>query len=100
VTALRTDVAYTARNQAASQTNSSNLAGTTIVGAISYTYYPQGRMTLETYNTGGSTVDTYTYTYDLADCLTSQRIDGTSATFGYDKVNQLTFDGTTGSTYS
>ncbi len=100
VTVLRTDFSYTARNQVASQTNSSNLAGTTIVGAISYTYDPQGRMTLETYNTGGSTVDTYTYTYDLADRLSSQQIDGTLATFGYDNANQLTYDGTTGATYS
>jgi hypothetical protein len=51
---LRFDTAYTARNQVASLTRYSNLAGTTQVGLSSFTYDAAERLTLLKHVNGSS----------------------------------------------
>lgn len=93
-TQLRIDFTYTARDQLATETRYSDLAGTALVGPSLYTYDAQGRTTDIVHEDNTSTpIASYTYTYDQADRLTSQVINGVTTTFAYDSKNELTADG-------
>ncbi|MBI1918574.1 MAG: hypothetical protein HYS12_28100 [Planctomycetes bacterium] len=43
----------------------------------------------------GGILGNYTYSYDLASRVTAETIDGTTTSFGYDTVDQLTSAGAT-----
>ncbi len=58
------------------------------------------RLTNITHEDANSNVlENFTYTYDLADRLTSQTINGTTTSYSYDVTNELTNDGTNAYTY-
>jgi RHS repeat-associated protein len=93
-TPLRMDLTYTPRNQIATETRYSNLAGTTVVSSTTYTYDPATRLTsLQHRNSGGSLLANYTYTYDQSSRLTAEQLNGTSTNYGYDNANELTSAG-------
>jgi RHS repeat-associated protein len=95
-TPLRLDMTYTARDQLASETRYSNLAGTVTVGYSTYGYDPVGRVTgIQHQDGSGNTLANYTYAYDLASRLASKTENGTSTTYGYDATNELTSAGST-----
>jgi YD repeat-containing protein len=72
-TPLRIDLTYTARNQIATETRYSDLAGSTVVGSSTFTYDALGRETnLQHYNSSAIMAN-YTYTFDLASRLTSEQ---------------------------
>src|SRR5262249_48391645 len=99
-TPLRFDLTYTERNQVATITRFSDLAGTGKVGESDYTYDSVGRVQNLQHKNGSNTVlENYTYTYDLASRVTSELLNGGAPTsYSYDNTNQLTNDGT--KTYS
>jgi RHS repeat-associated protein len=98
-TPLRIDLGYTVRDQIASETRYSDLAGTQLVGSSSYSYDGAERLThLQHLNGSSSNLANYTYTYDLASRVTSETLNGTTTSYSYDSTNQLTNDSTT--TYS
>jgi RHS repeat-associated protein len=92
---------WTARGQLASVTRYSDAAGTQQVGVSSYTYDPQGHMlSINHVGTGGTSLASYSYKYDLANRLTSESDNGgASIVYSYDKANQLLGDGTHTYTY-
>jgi RHS repeat-associated protein len=100
-TPLRFDLGYTARNQVATLTRYSDLAGTTKVGESDYTYDAAGRLqNLQHKNGSGTLLANYTYTYDLASRVTSETFNGAApTTYVYDNTNQLTNDGTKAYSY-
>jgi RHS repeat-associated protein len=96
ITALRFDLAYTARNQVGTLTRYSDLAGTTKVGESDYTYDNAARLTnLQIKDGSGGIIGNYTYTYDVASRVSSESIDGTTTSFSYDAINELTSAGST-----
>ena len=99
-TPVRVDIGYTPRDQISSITRSSNTQGTQHVGSTAYTYDPDMRLTNITHEDANSNVlENFTYTYDLADRLTSQTINGTTTSYSYDVTNELTNDGANAYTY-
>ena len=93
-TAVRFDLGYTLRNQVATLTRYSNLAGTTKIGESDSSYDATGRLqTLQAKNGSGTTLENFTYTYDLASRVTSQQLNGATTSYQYDATNQLTSDG-------
>jgi RHS repeat-associated protein len=98
-TPLRIDQTFTARNQLATQTRCSDLAGTQTIGSSAYTYDNAGRLTnLQHSNASNTILANYTYTYDLANRLTAEQLNGTTTSYSYDAVNELTND--TANSYS
>jgi RHS repeat-associated protein len=98
-TPLRMDLGYTVRDQIASETRYSDLAGTQLVGSSAYSYDGAERLThLQHLNGSSSNLANYTYTYDLASRVTSETLNGTTTSYSYDATDQLTNDTTT--TYS
>jgi len=92
---LRVDLTYTARNQIAGITRYSDLAGTQTVAYSAYTYDAAERLTnIKHQNASGGMLANYTYTYDQASRLTSQVVNGSTSSYGYDATNELTRDGT------
>jgi RHS repeat-associated protein len=61
-------------------------------------YDARGRQTSVIHKTSntGSTISSETYIYDDAGNLTSKTVNGTTTTYGYDNVNQLTSEAKTG----
>ena len=88
---LREDLTYTARDQIATETRYTDLAGTQLAGTSSYVYDADERLTslVQTY-ANGSVLASYVYNYDQASRLTSE-VDNGGATivYGYDNANQL-----------
>jgi YD repeat-containing protein len=100
LTPLRADLTYTDRNQLATVSRYSDLAGSTLVGSTTFTYDASKRLTnLQHRNGGGSLLANFTYTYDLGNRLENEVTNGTTKTFTYDATNQLTNDGTATYTY-
>jgi RHS repeat-associated protein len=98
-TPLRIDLGYTVRDQIASETRYSDLAGTQLVGSSAYSYDGAERLThLQHQNGSSSNIANYTYTHDLASRVTSDTLNGTTTSYSYDSTNQLTNDSTV--TYS
>jgi YD repeat-containing protein len=92
-TPLRLDFTYTARDQRATLTRYSDLAGTQVVGTTAYSYDDVGRTTnILSTNKFGTAVANYTTTYDLASRATTETDDGSTQTYTYDNTNQLTND--------
>jgi RHS repeat-associated protein len=96
---LRLDFTYTARDDLASVSRYSDLAGTTTVAYSAYSYDSMDRITnLQHQNGSGTNLANFTYTYDLASRVTTEMTNGTAKTYAYDAGNELTNDGT--KTYS
>jgi hypothetical protein len=90
-TPLRIDLGYTARNQLSTLTRYSNLGGTQTVGSSAYTYDANQRLTnLQHLNAKSALLANFTYTYDLADRLTVEQLNGTSTTYSYVCKRQAT----------
>ncbi len=91
-TTLREDLTYTARDEIATETRSTNLAGTQVAGTSSYAYDPAMRLTglTQTY-ANGTVLANYAYAYDQASRLTAE-VDngGAPVSYAYDAANQLT----------
>ncbi len=99
-TTVRIDQTYTARDQVATQTRYTDLAGTNVVGTSSYLYDPQGRLTsLQQTYANGSVLASYAYSYDNADRLTSKTDNGTTTSYSYNKNSELTQAGSTSYSY-
>jgi RHS repeat-associated protein len=93
-TPLRIDVTYTAQDQIATETRYSDLAGSNKIGSTTYTYDALGEITnLQHRNGSGTLLANYTYTYDLGSRLTSETLNGTTTSYGYDTANELTSAG-------
>ncbi len=90
-TPLRVDLTYTDRDQLASVTRYSNLAGTTKVGSTLYSYDGNGRMeTLKHRDAVDAIFSNTTYTYDLNGRLQTEKVNSVVTTFIYDTTDQLT----------
>ena len=100
-TPLREDFTYTARDQVASQTRYSDLAGTSEIGYSTFSYDSVGRLTnLQHLNGAGSNLANYTNTYDLASRITAETLNGGAPTsYSYDATNELTNDSDVTYTY-
>jgi RHS repeat-associated protein len=91
---LREDFTYTARDQMASATRYSDVAGTTKVGSTLYTYDASMRVVnLKHRDASDTNRANYTYTYDVADRLTSETRNGTLRSYAYNATDELTGDG-------
>jgi RHS repeat-associated protein len=87
-------------NQISTEIRYSNLAGTTVVSSTSMVYDPAMRLTsLQDRNSGGSFLANYTYAYDAASQATSEQLNGTTTSYGYDAANELTSFGSTNYSY-
>jgi YD repeat-containing protein len=81
---LREDFTYTARDQMASATRYSDVAGATKVGSTLYTYDASMRVVnLKHRNASDTNLANYTYTYDVADRLTGETRNGTLRDYSY-----------------
>jgi RHS repeat-associated protein len=103
VTPLRIDLGYDNRNDLTSLTRYSDLTGTQVVGTTVYSFDDANRVTsIVNKNAGNTTLSYYNYSYDGANRVTSQTWQSGStpgsATYTYDKTNQLLTDST--ATYS
>jgi RHS repeat-associated protein len=99
-TPLRIDLTYTARDQVATETRYSNLAGTATVVYSAFTYDTAMRVVnIQHQNASGGILANFTYTYDLESRLYTETDNGMTVTFSYDTINQLTGDGTRSYTY-
>ena len=79
---MRVDLAYTARDQLASVTRYSDLAGTTKVGTTSMAYDADMRLTTIQFLSATNTVlDTFGYGFDLADRLQTETTNGSTVTY-------------------
>ena len=73
---LRVDMTYDGRSNLATETRYSDLAGTQVVVRSTYVYNGDGEITsLVDVNGSGTTVASYTYTYDVADLVQPGRGD-------------------------
>ena len=100
-TPLREDFTYTTRDQVASQTRYSDLAGTSEIGTSTFSYDSVGRLTnLQHLNGTGSNLASYTNTYDVANRITAETLNGGApTTYSYDAANELTNDSQVTYTY-
>jgi RHS repeat-associated protein len=100
-TPLRVDFAYSNRNELTTITRYSDLGGTQVVGTSVYTLDGAGRLTnLAHKNGSGTSLDNFTYTYDVANRVLGEQRNGTpDATYTYDLMNQLTADGSNSYSY-
>jgi YD repeat-containing protein len=90
----RFDLTYTSRNEVATLTRYSDVGGTTKIGESDYSYDAPGRLqNLQVKNGSGTTLENFTYTYDLASRVTSQQVNGATTSYQYDATNQWTSDG-------
>src|SRR5262249_42779419 len=99
-TPVRIDPTYTNRNQLATLNRYSDLAGTTLVGTSSYVYDSAQRLTnLQHTYANSSVLASYVYSYDLANRLSAETVNGTTTSYQYDAVNELTQAGATNYSY-
>jgi RHS repeat-associated protein len=93
-TPLREDMTYTPRDQVATQSRYSDLAGSNLIGSSALTYDAVARLTnLQHENGSGANIANYTNTYDLASRITAEVLNGgTPTSYSYDTTNQLTND--------
>jgi len=95
----RIDLTYTPAGQVATLTHYSDTAGQNKVGKSLFTYDPAGNLTQIQHQDGnGNPLLTYNSSYDTANRLSAQTVNGTPTSFGYDKDSQLTSAG--GSAFS
>jgi RHS repeat-associated protein len=100
ITALRFDVAYDADNRVTTLTRYSDLGGTTKIGDTLSTYDSSSRLTnLDNRNGSGTAISNLTYTFDAGDRVTSQTINGTTTSYGYNAASELTSAGTANFSY-
>jgi RHS repeat-associated protein len=99
-TPMRLDLTYTPDGQTATETYSSNLAGTQVFGVATSGYDPSGNLTsLVDTNGSGTVIASYTYTYDSANLLKKEIDSGTETDYTYDPANQLLTAGNQTQTY-
>jgi RHS repeat-associated protein len=93
-TTLREDFGWTVRDQVATQTRYSDLAGSTKIGYSTFIYDPVRRLTnLQHQNGSGTVLANYANVYDLASRITSETLNsGTPTSYTYDVINELTND--------
>jgi RHS repeat-associated protein len=90
-TNLRVDPGWTNRDQLSSLKRYTDLGGTALVGMSSYTYDGAMRVSNITHTYANNNVlASYAYGYDQASRLTSETVNGTQTTYGYDNTDQLT----------
>src|SRR5271167_2012045 len=93
---------YNADGQKATDARYDSLTATSAneVGQTAYTYSTSGDLTNETFKngSGSTTIQQATYTYDSAHLVTSEDLNGTTKSYTYDNINELTNDGV--ATYS
>ncbi len=100
-TPMRVDLTYNPDNQIATETDYSNLSGTTTVAYAAYSYDADERLTNQQTKKGSdnSNIANFTYTYDAASRVTTEVANGTTTSYAYDADGQLTGDGTNTVTY-
>jgi RHS repeat-associated protein len=87
---LRVDLKYNKVDQVASITRYSDLAGTVLVAATSYSYDDADQLVSLTHRKASSVIDSETLTYDAVGRIT-QLVNGDGTTqYHYDQTNQLT----------
>ena len=93
-TPLREDFTYTARDQVATQTRYSDLAGQNKIGSSTFGYDSVGRSTnLQHVDGSGNNIANYVNAFDLASRITSETLNGgTPTNYSYDVTNELTND--------
>jgi RHS repeat-associated protein len=90
VASKRVDFAYNGVGQYTSVTRSADLAGTQLVASSTYGYDGDGRITSLAHAKGGTTFNSYTWSYDAMSRPTQQTSnDGTDA-YSYDASSQVT----------
>src|SRR5262249_55749080 len=94
-TALSVHLGYDNRDALTSLTRYSDATETNVVGTTAYSYDDAGRVTNLQHKNGSNTLlANYTYTYDAADRVLTEQLNGTpKATYTYDATDQLTNDG-------
>src|SRR5262249_9336816 len=94
-TPLRIDLTWTANDRLATLTRYKNLAGTQLVGTTINTFDDAGNLTQIQHKDGSNAnISTWAYSYDAANRLTSESLNGGTATnYGYDNADQLTSAG-------
>jgi RHS repeat-associated protein len=100
-TQLRLDFTYTARDQIATETRYSDLAGSHEIGYTTFMYDANMNLTsLQHQNGSGTCLASFLYNYDLAGRLKSE-IDngGAPVTYSYDGTAQLLGDGSNNYSY-
>ena len=86
----RLDLTYTPDGQVATLTRYSDLAGTHKVGFSQFSYDPAGNVVQIQHQDGlGNVLDNRLYSYDSADRLVSQTVNGVATIFNYDRDSQL-----------
>ena len=91
---IASDFTYSARDQVATQTRYSDLAGQNKIGSSAFTYDSVGRMTnLQHVDGSGNNIANYVNAFDLASRITSETLNGgTPTNYSYDVTNKLTND--------
>src|SRR5207244_292986 len=73
LTPLRADFTWSSRDELTGISRYSDLAGSTLVGSTSFAYDDASRVTSITHrNASGTNLSLYTYSYDVADRVTSE----------------------------
>ncbi len=99
-TQLRLDLTYTVDGQQSTLTRYSNVAGTAEIGSTTYTYDAVGRITdIQQRNGSGTVLETFAYSFDNANRVTTETVNGSTTTYAYDANNELTGDGLNTYTY-
>ncbi len=99
--ALSVGYSYNAAGELTEQLRYSDASETTLIGTTSYGYDYAGRTTSITdKNAGGTTIDSYNYTYNTAGLVATETSTlAPSATYTYDPDGQLLSDGVSSVTY-
>ncbi len=93
---LRVDATYTSTGQVATLTYYADLAGTTVLGSVQYSYDTAGHVTeLKALDGSGAVLEDYVYSYNTAGQLLSETRNGVvDATYSYDAAGEVISDGT------
>ena len=99
-TSLTVGLAYTPTDELSQVTHSTGQLGGSGSDTTQYGYDAAERLTsLVTKSASGSTLASYTSTYDAADRVKTETDDGTSHTYSYDAAGQLLADGSASYSY-
>ncbi len=94
-TPLRVDLSYLATGQLQGENRYSDLSASTLVAYSTFLYDAVGNMTGQRdFQGGGTSINTFTMTYDSGNRITTENRNGTTVTYTYDSTNEVTGDGT------
>jgi RHS repeat-associated protein len=101
-TQVRIGLAYQANGELSTLSRFNALGGpVTPIGTTTYLYDAADRVTsIFQYNSSGTAILSYTYSYDHAGNVSQEVDNGTTVTYAYDSDNQLTGDGGTTESYN